>query len=387
MLVVGCFVSIAGASEPLQRPLPGLSVQQGQLLLQGKLYRGIGVNYFSLFYRTLKDPADTSYEQGLAQLSQAGIPFVRFMAGGFWPVDWELYLNDRDAYFKQMDCVVTCAETNQIGLIPSLFWNMATVPDIVGEHMDQLGNPASKAIAFIRTYTREMVTRYRESPAIWGWELGNEYNLAVDLPNAAQHRPPVWPNLKTALTRTARDELSSEAMLTLYKEFAKTIRTYDNHRILITGNSIPRPSAYHNSKEKSWQKDTREQFHEILLRDNPDPYHVISVHVYPRVKSEYSACASNLTDLLKTLHSMASIAEKPLFVGEFGVPVQPDRSKERKLFRELIRAIESSRIPLAALWVFDHPGQNADWNISFGNERSYMLEWLGKENNGMRFVK
>ncbi|HYW78384.1 MAG TPA: hypothetical protein VE890_02370, partial [Thermoguttaceae bacterium] len=204
----------AGAAEPL-----GLYVRDGVVFRDGRPYRGIGANYFSLFSRRLKDPADTSYRAGIEQLSEAHIPFVRFMCGGFWPIDCELYLRDKAAYFALLDDVVRAAEQNHVGLIPSLFWHMPTVCDIVGEPIDQLGNPQSKSIGFIRRYTEEVVTRYKDSPAIWAWEFGNEYNLSVDLPNAATHRPAVWPRLKTAHQRTERDELTSAHLVGALRAF------------------------------------------------------------------------------------------------------------------------------------------------------------------------
>ena len=94
--ILGCLVLSIDAAEPTSRELPGLHVHEEQLLLKGEPYRGIGANYFSLFYTTLKDPSDKSYDDGLAKLAKAKIPFVRFMACGFWPIDWELYLRDKD---------------------------------------------------------------------------------------------------------------------------------------------------------------------------------------------------------------------------------------------------------------------------------------------------
>ena len=147
----------------------GLSVgKDGTLQRSGKPFRGIGVNYFDAFYRTLGDPKNTTYRDGFKILKDRGIPFVRFMACGYWPKENDLYLKDKDAYFKLMDGVVKSAEENGIGLIPSLFFCHSTVPDLVGEPMLEWGNPKSKTIAFLRQYTREMVTRYRSSPAIWG---------------------------------------------------------------------------------------------------------------------------------------------------------------------------------------------------------------------------
>jgi hypothetical protein len=365
---------------------PGLSVRDGVLTRAGRPYRGIGVNDFDLFYRRLLTPSDATYADGLRQLSEAGIPFVRFSCGGFWPIDWDLYLTNKGKYFALLDDVVRSAEREHVGLIPSLFWYTATVPDIVGEPIDQLGNRESKTIAFIRRYTEELVTRYADSPAIWGWEFGNEFNLVVDLPNAAQHRPHVVPRLKTAATRTARDEMRCEHMLTGVDEFAKTVRKHDRCRMIITGNSIPRPSAYHNSLERSWKPDTAEQFNQILLRDNPDPFDMLCVHIYPDKASKYPAFAADLRGLVRTVQDMSVHARKPLFIGEFGSPSDLGPEKERTAFEELLGAIEASGVPLAALWVFDYSPQGKDWNVTFSNRRAYMLDLLAKANRRMRLV-
>jgi len=377
---IGCLAESVKAN-----PQPhGLSVRRGVLTLRGKPYRGIGANYFSLFYRRVKNPSDDSYRTGLKNLSKAKIPFVRFMACGFWPIDWDLYLQDKEAYFKLLDGVVKAAEKTEIGLIPSLFWHMSTVPDIVGESMDQLGNLKSKTIAFIRTYTKEVVLRYKDSPAIWAWEFGNEYNLHVDLPNASKHRPKVVPQLKTAKTRTKRDELSSRAMLTVYAEFARIVRKHDPHRALITGNSIPRPSAYHNTSEKSWKTDSPKQFATVLLRDNPSPFNTISIHAYPQAGNRYSAAAKSLPGMIRTAQQIALKARKPLFIGEFGAPLMLGKDAERARFTELMNAIEANGIPLSAVWVFDHGMQSKDWNITFGNQRSYMLQRIAQANRRMK---
>ncbi len=379
LLQGGCHHS--GTTEAVYEP--GLAVHDGTLRLEGHPYRGMGVNYFNLFQRVLKEHGDISYRRGLEDLSRAGIPFVRFMACGFWPSDWELYLNDRPTYFKLLDDVVRCAEHNRIGLIPSLFWYMATVPDIVGEPMDQLGNPASETSAFIRRYTAEVVGRYRDSPAIWAWEFGNEYNLAVDLPNADKHRPPVWPKLKTALARSARDELSAAMMLTAFDTFAGAVRTLDTRRPLITGNSIPRPHAWHNSAERSWKEDTPAQFEEILKRDNPDPYALLSVHLYPKKEGHSGGCQS-LTDQIVLLQAISARAGKPLFIGEFGAALTLGTEEERIRFTEVVDAIVSNGVPLSAMWVFDYAGQEREWNVTFDNRRAYMLRMVADANQRMQ---
>jgi len=385
------FVTALALTSPARgQPLtplehPGLTASNGVLVLNGRPYRGMGANYFSLFLRTLKSPEDRSYETGLRQLSEAGIPFVRFMACGFWPVDWELYLKDPPAYFARLDNVVRCAETNRVGLIPSLFWSMATVPDLMGEPIDQLGNPESKTCGFIRQYTREMVTRYRSSRAIWAWEFGNEYALAADLPNADKFRPPVLPALKTALQRTSRDELTSAALLTACAAFAETARALDAHRVLITGNSLPRSSAYHNTSERSWKADTAAQFESILLRDNPQPFDTLCVHLYHNEGNDvYPGGAASLGALTATLQALARQHKKPLFIGEFGASATLSPDEEKARFEELVTAIETNAVPLSAFWVFDHAHQDKEWNVTFGNRRAYMLQRVAAANRALR---
>jgi hypothetical protein len=71
-----------------------------------------------------------------------------------------------------------------------------------------------------------------------------------------------------------------------------------------------------------------------------------------------------------------------LVIGEFGVPgTGPEVEKE---FRRLLRIIEESPIPLAAVWVFDLPSQNADYNITADNARSWQLREVAEANARMQ---
>jgi hypothetical protein len=365
---------MARADPATTRPALGLSVNNGVLSKDAMPCHAIGVNYFSLFSRVLDNPADTTSLDNLARLSRARIPFVRFMCGGFWPIEQKLYLKDRDDYFRRLDRVVRAAEQAHVGLIPSLFWNYSTASDLVGEPLDQLGNPDSRTIAFIREYTRDIVTQYRDSPAVWGSEFGNEYTLSCDLPNAAEHRPPIWPDLGTAKTRGTRDDLKFAQVAVAYVEFACTVRKLDATRIIISGNAAPRRSAYHNLTDHSWMLDTPRQFAQILLRDNPDPMGVTCIHAYPDAKNEYPGPANTIDAMLAAAGAAAAQAGKPLFVGEFGAPASLGPQKERAAFDELLAALVKHRVPLSALWVFDNASQDDQWNVTFDNRRAYMLQ-------------
>ncbi len=365
--------------------------QTGVVFRDGTPFRGIGINYFSAFSRTLANPKDTSYREGFDELAKRGIPFVRFMACAFWPRDWKLYREDKDAYFQLMDGVVEAAEEKGIGLIPSLFWNMATCSDLVDEPCNQWGNPDSKTIIFMRTYTAEVVQRYKDSPAIWAWELGNEYSLAADLPNAATHRPPVLPDLGTRPARSEADEMGHDMLVTASREFAREVRKHDRLRPITSGNSLPRASAHHQRVEKSWTADTREEFQANLVDVTPDPMNLISVHVYPGdQKRRFGKESVSYEEILSLCMDSAAKAGKALFVGEFGAT---DNEKDfgpedaRKNNAEMLAALVKTRVPLAALWVFDLADQDSFINVTPTNHRAYLLEELAKANRQLREEK
>jgi hypothetical protein len=339
----------------------GLTVREdGVLLRDGRPYRAMGVNYFDAFGRQLHDPKDESFDAGFKALAERGIPLARICGCGFWPAEQKLHRQEPEEFFRRFDKVVRSAQRHGIGLIPSLFWNASAVPDLVGEPVNQWGNPQSKTHEYMRRYVRDVVTRYRASPAVWGWEFGNEYNLGADLPNAAEHRPQIAPQLGTPATRSQQDELSYGNVRTALAAFAGEVRKYDPRRIILSGNSIPRGSAWHNWKEKKWTADTPEQFALMLRADNPDPTDTICVHIYGDDAKRLAAAVE-----------LSRRWKRPIFIGEFGVSGPQQKSGPE--FRALLGAIEKAAVPLAALWVYDFKGQNGTWNVTPTNDRAYQL--------------
>jgi hypothetical protein len=341
----------------------------GELLLNGKAFRGIGVNYYDAFVRLLGDGKLRDVEAGFRVLASNRIPFIRFSACGYWPIDWRLYQTNRQEYFSRMDAVVKLGERYGVGLIPSLFWHQPTISDLVGEPVDQWGNSASKTHEFMRAYVREVVTRLRGSPAVWAWEFGNEFNLPADLPNSAEHRAPVLPTLGTAGSRSVRDDLTHAHIRTALAEFAREVRRHDPLRLIISGNAFPRPSAWHQQHEGNWKLDALEQWAEMLAADNPAPIASLSGRLYST--NDFAALASAM--------AQSKQLGKPLLIGEFGVPGTLAESAQRQ-FREWLDALDTNGVPLAALWVFDFEGQAKDWNVTAENTRHDQLRQIAKLN-------
>jgi hypothetical protein len=357
---------------------------RGGVCRNGAQYRAIGINYFDVFYHLLKDPADTTFAADFRKFRELSIPFVRFAANGFWPRDNRLYFEDKKAYFALLDRVVRAAEDNGVGLVPTLFWNIATVPDLVGEPVSAWGDPHSRTRKFMRTYTKEVVRRYRASPAIWLWEFGNEYNDQIDLPHAARFRPPIVPERGTPPGRSEKDDLSSAMLMNAYQEWVRTMHRFDPSRPVSSGNDMPRDDARRLRTGQGEGMDTRAAWTDELLRQN-EPFSVLSVHCYVDRRRFFRDEQLEMPEMLFVIQQIAGKERKPVFVGEFGATGGEIETGGQR-FRALLRAVEDSGVALAAVWNFGPRkfDDKTNWNIDFGNEHSWMLDELRAANERLR---
>ena len=368
-LLVGALYFVAPhASAQSAPPAPpaqlGLHVNKdGVLEKDGKPFQAIGVNFVSAFLWLLKNPEDPSVEKAFRVLSEHKIPFIRFVGSGWTAGDMKLYVTDREEYFRRLGLTVALAEKYKIGLIFSMFWP-GWVQDLTGEtELTAWYNPSSKTNQMMAEYVREVITRFGKSPAVWGWEWGNELNLACDLPNAAKfgHMP--------------KDEFTHKTMREVHVAFANEVRKYDTWRIVLTGNTIPRPSAWNQIHGGSWTPDTPAQCAGVLKEDNPDPISMVNVHAYGK---DFS------TERLGVAVNVSAAMKKPIFVEEFGVR-GPKTDAQVKEFHDQIAFIEKSKIALAALWEFDvQPIPRPEWLISPDNDRFYMLLAIEESNRKPR---
>ena len=337
---------------------------------QGKPYVGIGANYFSLFGVLLQNGDNHSSLDNLAALAKAGIPFVRFRACGFASENYQLYLQNRTEYFRRMDLVVHAAEDNNIGLIPSLFWRLASVPEVVGESRDQLGNPNSKSNQFIRQYTKEMVSRYNDSPAIWGWEFGNEANLGVDLGGGVRRG-----RNGQLFGQQAGNQLSTRGCAPFSRHSPKPSEVSTRRASLSRARvcRVPPPGTWPVARAG---RDSADQAVAAMLTLTPAPMNVVSVHVYEKAKGVYPGARST-ADVLTSVTRAAAGAGMPVFLGEFPV-------RDPGQAQEFLQAIEAAHVPLSAFWVFDLPAQEGTMNVSFTNQRAFAIDMVVKANQAIQ---
>lgn len=370
----------------------GLYVENGTLKKDGKEYTAMGINYFSAFYRRIMQPdVKVDYAKDFAELTDYEIPFIRFMAGGFWPGENKLYFEEKSKYFDMIDELVEGAEKAGLGLIPSLFWFNAAVSDIADEHRNSWGDVASRTHKIMLEYTQDMVKRYKSSKAIWGWEFGNEYNLEADLPEAAKYRPGINKQLGTREIRNTKDDLTIGMVRTAQHVFAKKVREYDNDRIIVSGNGGPRHSAWHlMNKGTSWDDmDNEEQLREVLEKDSFDPIDTVSSHLYfyvygAKATDEYLKVLNKemrFEDYVRVINNIAKEMKKPLFVGEFGASEKDGHETAKKLFARMLKTFKETQVPLSAAWVYNFPPQDNEWNITFENNRKYQLDAIKDYNS------
>ncbi len=385
--------------------------------------QAFGVNYYDAFDRYLQDINDRSFEEGFDYLAEHSIPVARVMAGGYWPSEWSLYFSDKSEYYQRFDDFVATAEQRGIGLIPSLFFHIPTVGELVddavaagyltpgvdftplstlntdtqgndtyAEYLTALGRADSGSNAFITYYTNEVVSRYQDSPAIWGWEFSNEINNTVDLPNINMWRPKEHPVLGMNLSRddkmipayTSPDDFTRADVDVAKVNFANTVRAIDPWRFLSTGDSRPRPYAYHNWQEHSWTLDTRTELAQVLPIDNPNPYDSVSFHLYADNNETYFEDSPQVSiawetgdyaGLLEFFESESASLGQPLFVGEFGAIGDGTTTGERTTFHRLMQALMDENVQLSLLWDFDNlnPGHEFQWWVNPNTDKEYQL--------------
>lgn len=350
---------------------PFLVSTNGDLTWKGQPFRGIGVNGYDLFARTLSDPSSTNaLDAYFGPLARRGIPFVRFAACGYWPADWKRLEADPQAEDARMDAVVAAARRHGVGLVPSLFWFQPTLPDLCGEPVSAWGDPSSGTRRRMAEHTRRFVRRWSGEPTIRAWEFGNEHNLPADLPNAAEHRPPVVPSLGTPDVRSAQDEITHAAVRSAFRAFAEVVRENDpSGRAILSGHAFPRASAWHQIHRKSWGKDSYDQFLEVFRDDHPEPADILGGRLYEE------SDLTRIPDAMKVSRRL----KKPLFIGEFGVPGPATEAALRR-FDGMLDAMEAAQVPVAALWVYDFPGQATDWSVRTDNDRAPFLERIAERN-------
>jgi hypothetical protein len=321
---------------------PGLYVENGKVMHGGKEYSSIGANFFSAFYNAFITPSSKEYNEVFDLMNSYGIEYCRLNFGLFWPINYKKWDENKQLYYQTMDEVVKSAEQHKIGLICSMFWNTQGVSDFYDEPANAWGDKNSKTRQYMADYIQLVVSRYKESPSIWGWEFSNEFNLVLDLPNAADLRNgTIHPGLGTRLKRDKNDDLTTDIATPLLKDFAVLVRKYDPYnRIITSGNGEPRPTQYNQRVNNIWKTDTQSEMAQTIDWHDPAPMDCVSIHTYDLLERFLED--NSYTNILKVFKDESLKQGKALFIGEFHW-AEPN-------YEQIVDAIVLNKIPLSAVW-------------------------------------
>lgn len=346
--------------------------EDGTILLGGVPFYGIGMNWHGGFLRQLGNENLADY---FKVLEENHIPFLRTMMGVFYPADVDRWYKHKDNYFKKMDRFVENCENHHVGLIPSMMWNLSCFCEYNKESVNALADPDSKSSMMAKEYVTDLVTRYKDSPAIWGWEVGNEGNLGADV-----------------------SELTTATLTAYYKMIADVIYAIDPSRLITGGDSYPRAPSKALREKGQWSpNDSDADVMETFGLYTPAPMNTISVHLYG------SNDEKGLKHAIDTFRTKTRVMGIGGFVGEFGqgdwifdndrdkIPAtDPREAKEQEKWKGLVDMMLDADIQLMAAWSFGRYIEQVDGtSIEYGMyngiyQNAYQMDYIREKNIALK---
>ena len=384
-LLATCLLSSFSAAAA-SSPKYGITVDdKGVFRMNGKAIYAYGVNEYLMAWMYGLDvfAAEPQYKNSIAIMKKYNIPMARFPLMHITKDQVKRYQANEegalDDILEVADLVVAEAEKNQVGLIISIFFSGMLAE---GDKISALGDPNSNTIKMRKKFTKEVVARYKDSPAVWGWEVTNETNLSADIPTAED----------------SYENFTSEEGYTMIREVAAAIREVDDYRMISTGDAILRTAArsLHESGLKvdenhkwtpDWATDTVEDFRYMIGYCTPDPTDTVSMHMgCQKPDWTYKLADKGLTfaELLKEYVNTAKANGKGFYFGEFGdcgvLTAANADEFVRTNFPIYLETMVKSGVQLATMWQFN--GNNDEFTDE--GLLSFMLEKIGEMNARFR---
>ena len=310
------------------------SVKDGKFQLNGKDFAEISFNMFDLFWclydervkgNTLDEnnPVVKKYDQNLKDMRDNGFKTIRIFGIPYFTHEFyrTVYVNEQkrqDVFYSAVEKAFDLCDKYDIRVVYSIgvtSFNDRFIENgawALGEdHLRELvGDPESKAKQRLNGYIDDLVTRYRDRKTIAMWELANETTNNADIaPSTAIYDDQRMPRLNQ--------------MAYFWDDCARRIKTADPIRMVNSGGSHLRESAWNQYTKGTWTPDTWDQhmlayqfYYEKTAVD------IIDFHDYKIPVGGYVIKQNNgITDLPLTMEShmeAARLIGKPLMIGEFG---------------------------------------------------------------------
>lgn len=350
-----------------------IGIQQGEITVYGaavpRMFLGgkplyvTGMNCYNLFVQCHEaNRMNTDQmEQTVEVLKKEQVPIVRFSGSPFYAGQFHFYFEQKDKYLANLEHLAQLCDEAHILLIPSFYWNTASVPDYYKEVPTAWGDKNSKTHAHMLSYATDIVNTLKDHKCVAMWEFGNEFSLAADIGMAG------YTDIPASVVETA------------YKDFAELVKSLDPHsRVVASGNSIMRNSQYHQMKYASWGTDSFEEYVEVCGIFNPDPMTGMSEHIYEDARVFSDKGTVGRSEQISLAKEAAARLGKVYYVGEFTGPktAEGDSLKVRKHFISYY----AQRVQISLMWNYALKG-DIEWSFKADTPYGRMAFNLMREYN------
>ncbi len=290
-----------------------------------------GVNCYNLFVQSFEaDGMQTSrIEETVKRLAAEKVPVVRFSCTPFYPHQMHFYTEQKESYLANLKKVAELCDEHHILLIPSFIWQTYCLPEYFSEPHEALGNKDSKTFGMILEITRDIVSTLKDHKCVAAWEYGNEANLQAD--TWIEGYPKITAaNLEVAL-----------------KAFGETVQSLDpSGRLICTGHGCNRSSQWNIFHNQSWERDTYDQFVEMVGMMTPEPIKGMSEHVYEDVRELADMGPLTKNQSIRVAKEAAAKNGKVYYIGEFTGMGGGDSLLVKQAYESIVMA----RVQLSLQW-------------------------------------
>ena len=146
-------------------------------------FRGAGANLFDAIWTAESMAPHVSFNdslQSIGSYAASGLKVFRMFAS-LWGPYQRKWVTDPVNFWANADKVMDAIEKHGLYVIPSigLSWHVVAEDETLN---DFVLNRSSASRALAHRYYEEFVGRYHARKSVLFWELGNEFNLLVNLP-------------------------------------------------------------------------------------------------------------------------------------------------------------------------------------------------------------
>lgn len=414
-------VADAVAFRAYQPPKLGLQTQGTKFMRKGREWRGMGVNHFALVLNQHTDMLVGGIGGGVQDVRAIaqtwGLPVIRCCFGPFDRPSCLDFRSNPSKWYGKMDEIVAECEAQGVGLIPTIVWQLRYWCDMSYVLYSTLEGPSKLAVstsnsrALLEDTITTMVTRYRNSPAIWGWSVTNEGSAFLGPEEYVFWKPDGTHRvgLNWGTTPAGTTYLDSDKMTMLqWREFnrwaTETIHRLDGYgRFVSSSAGIGNSFAVNAQSAPSYAADTLAQWDQY--RDGMawpawrDSFcDALSAHIYPQRTDDvvfFNDAGNNLTQaqLVAQHKTWAERAGMPFALEEWGAAVgdplvdavSVDDATSRQAFADCLNAIVSNDVRLSLLWNYGGKMGGLPWQgfKLTDPSRTYQLEAIAAANRTM----